>query len=326
MFRRELDLLFDTEIIFGHAPNSFHSVFEKIVGLWKSYFGVALKACFRTGHQDIIYAWHAVIGLFFASLCRLFRIKDVTIVIAQLIVPQKSESAGQRLKTAFTRYALKSVHTVIAYSRVEIEQFKRDYSNGRTQFIFMPLGIDNVPNAGVSEQGYIFSGGRSNRDYGVLASAMRGLEYTAHIAAQRFNIQQTHLPDNVHAHFDTFGKDFLRLLSEATLVVIPLDRPDESSGQLVLLQAMMLGKAIIVTENRGIADYFIPGESALTVAPHDSDELRKKIDHLMKSSKERVRLGTAARKMAAKFTLQSQAKNVAYLLFSAITANTKTVS
>lgn len=318
VFRQELEHVFAVEICFGETPNSFQSTLEKVYLLWKSYIAVAVRAFLKAHKFDVVYAWHAVIGLVFASLCRFFRIDKATIVVAQLIVPQKQDSFVQRMKKAFTRYALKRVDYVIAYSRVELEQFKKDYSNGRTSFVFSPLGIESPENASPSNGGYVFTGGRSNRDYDTFVDAMRGAPFTAHIAAQRFNINRTRTPANVHTHFDTFGDEFVNLLAGASLVVIPLDRPDESSGQLVLLQAMALGKAIVVTESRGISDYYIAEETAVIVPPHDVQTMRRQIDYLMKSAGRREQLGKAAFELAQEFTLQKQAKNITDLLVKMI--------
>ena len=314
VFQKELRQYFDTEICFGQAPKSFQSQIEKIVSLWKSYVFTAIRALFKIKNYDVVYAWHAVIGLMFAALCRLFRLRRVRIVVAQLIVPSKKNSIAQRAKLAFTRYALKRIELVIAYSHVEVELFKNEYENGFTKFVFTPLGIDFPFNDGKLDNGYIFSGGRSNRDYETLIRAVAPLKTSLHIAAQRFNIGSTDIPLNVTVHYDAFGAEFLRLLTDAALIVIPLDRADESSGQLVLLQAMALGKAIIVTENRGISDYYIAGETVTISPSHNPAALRELIKSLMDDPEQRMRLGRAAIEHVDQFTLQKQAERVAGII------------
>jgi glycosyltransferase involved in cell wall biosynthesis len=323
VFQKELCQYFDTEICFGQAPKSFQSQIEKIVSLWKSYVFTAIRALFKIKSYDVAYAWHAVIGLVFAALCRFFRLRRVRIVVAQLIVPSKNDSIAQRAKLAFTRYALKRIELVIAYSHVEVEQFKNEYENGFTKFVFAPLGIDLPPNDGKPDKGYIFSGGRSNRDYETLIRAVAPFKTSLHIAAQRFNIGSLDIPSNVTVHYDAFGDEFLSLLRGAALVVIPLDRVNESSGQLVLLQAMALGKAIIVTENRGISDYYLAGETATLSPPHDPAALSALIKKLMANPKERARLGRVAIKHANQFTLQKQAERVAGIINTMMTRRNK---
>lgn len=50
------------------------------------------------------------------------------------------------------------------------------------------------------------------------------------------------------------------------MVVIPLQNLNISSGQLMLLQAMQLGKPIIVTNNCTIYDYIEDGKTGLILA------------------------------------------------------------
>ena len=50
------------------------------------------------------------------------------------------------------------------------------------------------------------------------------------------------------------------------MVVIPLQNLNISSGQLMLLQAMQLGKPIIVTNNCTIYDYIEDGKTGLVLA------------------------------------------------------------
>lgn len=313
-FLRVLQQNFDADVCFGQAPKSFHSQFEKIIGLWRTYVLTAVRALFKSGRYDFVYAWHAVIGLVFAAFCRFFRLRNVRIVVAQLIVPRKGDSLAQRIKQAFTRYALKRVELVIAYSSVEVEQFEKAYANGFTRFVFTPLGIDLPSVDSVRDDGYVFSGGRSNRDYQTLIEAVRSVDAPIHIAAQRFNLRNAETPPNVIVHYNAFGEAFERLLAAAALVVIPLDRDDESSGQLVLLQAMALGKAIVVTENRGLADYCQPGKTVVVAPPHDPRALRERIVRLLANAKERARLGEAAREYVQQFTLHNQAERVAGIM------------
>lgn len=50
------------------------------------------------------------------------------------------------------------------------------------------------------------------------------------------------------------------------MVVIPLQDLNISSGQLMLLQAMQLGKPIVVTNNCAIYDYIEDGKTGLILA------------------------------------------------------------
>lgn len=63
------------------------------------------------------------------------------------------------------------------------------------------------------------------------------------------------------------------------LVVIPLKDLNISSGQLVALQAMQMGKPIIITKSKGITDYLDNGKTAIFIN-NTKNELLEKISIL----------------------------------------------
>ncbi|MBN1466496.1 glycosyltransferase family 4 protein [candidate division KSB1 bacterium] len=321
IFKKQLDLYFDTDIFYDDTRKGYNSTLEKVVALWRSYVATSVRGFFALKNYDVVYAWHAVMGLVLAFLCRFFRVHRPKIVIAQLIIPKRPTCLNQTLREGFIKYSLKRVDSVIVYSTVEAEQFERLYGNGHTRFKFLPLGIELSNHRPPSDDFYIFSGGRSNRDYFTLVKAAAGLPCPVKIAAQRFNLADLELPDNVEPIFDVYGENFNRLLAAATIVVIPLERADESSGQLVLLNAMAFGKPIIVTDSRGVQDYIRDGETAITVPRQNAFALRTEIENLLNSPQERMKLGVAAKESVMNYSLARQAERVAALL--AETANDK---
>jgi glycosyltransferase involved in cell wall biosynthesis len=314
VFKKQLDLVFRTDIYYDTTKKGYNTRLEKVVSLWRSYVNTGLKAFFMLKNYDIVYAWHAVMGLVVASLCRFFHVKQPKIIIAQLIIPQRQPGPNQFLRETFIRYALKRVDSVIVYSTIEAEFFQERYGNDFTQFTFLPLGIELSNHRPATDGNYIFSGGRSNRDYATLAKAAKGLDYDVKIAAQRFNVTDIEMPPNVHPLFDVYGENFLKLMAEASIVVIPLERVDESSGQLVLLNAMTFGKPIIITESRGVKDYIRDDETVITVPRKNPFALRTEIDRLLNSPEERQRLGTAARESVKNFSIAKQGERVAAFL------------
>ncbi|MBN1481255.1 glycosyltransferase [candidate division KSB1 bacterium] len=321
VFKKQLEHYFDTDIFFDNTKKGYNSTLEKIVALWRSYVLTGYSAFLKIRNYDLVYAWHAVMGLVVAFLCRFFHAKRPKIVIAQLIIPKRPASLNQYLREAFIRYALKRVDTVIVYSTIEAEQFEKRYGNGSTLFTFLPLGIELSNHRPASDEHYIFSGGRSNRDYATLVKAVTGLNFKVKIAAQRFNVSELALPENVETYFDVYGESFSRLLAGATIVVIPLERADESSGQLVLLNAMAFGKPIIITRSRGVEDYIRDGENVITVPRQNMFALRTELDNLLNSPEERRRLGVYAKESVKSFSIAKQAERVARLLDRSIEEN-----
>ncbi len=311
VFKKQLDLVFRTDIFYDNTKKGYNTRIEKVLSLWKSYVVTGFRAFLTLRHYDIVYAWHAVMGLVVAFLCRFFHVKHPKIIIAQLIIPQRQPGLNQFLRETFIRYALKRVDSVIVYSTIEAEFYEERYGNGITLFTFLPLGIELSNHRPASDENYIFSGGRSNRDYATLARAVNGLDCEVKIAAQRFNLADIELPPNVTPLYDVYGENFLKVMAGASIVVIPLERVDESSGQLVLLNAMTFGKPIIITKSRGVEDYISDDESVITVPRKNSFALRTELDRLLNSEAERDRFGSAAREAVKQFSIAKQGERVA---------------
>ena len=65
------------------------------------------------------------------------------------------------------------------------------------------------------------------------------------------------------------GKEYMHELGNCYAVILPLDNENISSGQLVILQAMMLGKPVIVTRNKTVTDYIIDGYNGYVIEKNE---------------------------------------------------------
>ena len=61
----------------------------------------------------------------------------------------------------------------------------------------------------------------------------------------------------------------MRELGNCYAVILPLDDENISSGQLVILQAMMFGKPVIVTRNKTVTDYIIDGYNGYVIEKNE---------------------------------------------------------
>jgi glycosyltransferase involved in cell wall biosynthesis len=67
------------------------------------------------------------------------------------------------------------------------------------------------------------------------------------------------------------------------------------SGQSVLLEAMAMGRAVVVTATPALEGYIDDGRSALTVPPGDAGALRRRIEEAAGDDALRRRLATGGR-------------------------------
>ena len=157
------------------------------------------------------------------------------------------------------------------------------------------------------------------RDYPTLVKAAKKLDCQVKIAAaslwskHKNETEEQELPPNV----DTRGykyPELRQLYAESKIVVIPLYQNDFQAGITSILEAMAMGKPLILTRTIGQTDTIIDGETGIYVEPGDSVGLQQKIQFLLDNEAERRRLGQNARKaFEASFTLDHLVERIGEL-------------
>ena len=116
----------------------------------------------------------------------------------------------------------------------------------------------------------------------------------------------------VDGKVDYFGlRDLYR---KAACVIIPIKQQDRDSGHSATLQAMACGKAVILSDTRGMWDRenFVHGRTCYLVRPEDPEAMRAAIKHVRENPDEVRRVGENARALVEKhFTNAHFAKHLA---------------
>ena len=103
------------------------------------------------------------------------------------------------------------------------------------------------------------------------------------------------LPGNVTARRYEYA-ELRDLYASSRLVVVPLLETDFQAGITTILEAMAMGKAVVVTKTTGQGDVVIDGETGLYVSPGDATSLRIAISRLISEAEFASRLGANGRK------------------------------
>jgi glycosyltransferase involved in cell wall biosynthesis len=90
-------------------------------------------------------------------------------------------------------------------------------------------------------------------------------------------------------------EELKKIMSHARFMVLPLPYFKYSFGQMTLLQAMSMGKAVVVTDVPGVADYVRDGYNALLVEPYSWQDLKSMMELLLKEEEKLRELGENAR-------------------------------
>lgn len=146
----------------------------------------------------------------------------------------------------------------------------------RVVFQPFPYTLGSYEGMPTRDGGYLFAGGNSMRDYDLLEEALQGTGTPTRMAT---SWKPTRNLPHVEAR-STSHDEFMQLLANARAVVVPMRKMVRSAGQQTYMNAMVLGKPVIVTEAPGVRDYIIDGVTGVIV-PRDAAALRAAILHAM---------------------------------------------
>jgi glycosyltransferase involved in cell wall biosynthesis len=124
---------------------------------------------------------------------------------------------------------------------------------------------------------FVFSGGNASRDYRLLLDAVEGLGVPVRLATSR---DVGSLPPNVQAG-PVSPDEFLDLMAASRAVVLPLSTATgRSGGQQSYLNALLLGRPLVVTDAPGVRDYLADGVHALVV-PAEAEKVRRTLQWVL---------------------------------------------
>jgi len=254
-------------------------------------------------------------------------------IVAVDMVLRQPEGAVARFKTWIRRRLWRRVDLFLHYFR-NLGGYEHHYGIGpdRSRYVAFKSNVyaeaQQMPEAQRGGKGnYIFSAGRSLRDYQTLieAAALTDLPFailftsTADWAAHGTFLDTRRLPPNVWLIPDDGGKaGWLRGLKGARIVAIPtLPTSLCASGIGTYLDAMALGKPVVITRGPG-ADDVLTEQQACFVPPRDPQALADILQSLWHDASHRQLLATAGHS----YTMQlgDEADLMARILETALTA------
>jgi glycosyltransferase involved in cell wall biosynthesis len=214
----------------------------------------------------------------------LFFIRKPKQIVLELMLDEEASGWIWKLKVKFQRLLFSSVDLVFVSSTREVETYSRRLRIPPEKFRFIPFhtNIINPRRLGENE-GFILSAGKTGRDYAVLNEALRGTDMKAVIVSDDYHLKGIDISANITVRKNIPYSEYLTILEKSRLVVVPLTKHVMSTGQVVILEAMALGKPVIATETVGTLDYIENGITGILVPIGDKGALRKAIHDLIRS-------------------------------------------
>lgn len=287
---------------------------------------LALLGFFRRGRYEAIFTNGENVGLPLALLLKLVRTRPGHVCIGHRLSTGKKQlflrwlKAHRQMDTIFVYATAQYRHArerlKIPADRLALIAFHADSEFYRpmpsaeqagTGVVERPWEVtersgDSPPLlAGRADAMPICSAGLEWRDYPTLIEAVKEMRHLrVRLAAaspwskHTNETQRCTLPAHVEAKRYEYGA--LRdLYAESAFVVVPLYETDFQAGVTTLLEAMAMGKAVIVTQTSGQTDVVSEGETGLTVKPGDVAGWQSAIGRLEADPALRERLGRNAR-------------------------------
>jgi glycosyltransferase involved in cell wall biosynthesis len=221
-----------------------------------------------------------------------------------VIVADSTWKAGEGLENLVNRIGVRMIDgprtSFVVPSSVEAERFAGTWSLRSSRVRFVPWAVTIKDEHRSGDNGRVFAGGNSLRDYGPLIEAASDIGAPIDIATSAVTLDE--IGGTVPANL-TIGPhpqaEYDQMLRDAAVVVVALQaRGDRSSGQTTYVNAMARGKAIVVTDTPGVRDYIQDGETGLIVAPGDAAAMARAVRRLLDDPAERARIGGRAREYA----------------------------
>ena len=245
----------------------------KLAGYYPRLVGLGWRALrhARRGGYDLVAAWEGKSGFPLALLRRLTgqQAPPLAILAFSIRGPLKHFPG-------LARWGVQGAQAFSVPTQAERQHYATTLRIPPERIRHLPIGTHDLYGGqfGKEPGDFVFSGGRSGRDYATLLQAAAGTGLPVVLAARPFNLRGLRIPENVRVSDLLPSEQYREMNWQSRFVVVPLRKVDEAVGLTAILQGMAAGKAVICTELAGPAEYVQPGESGLLVPEGDAGALR----------------------------------------------------
>jgi glycosyltransferase involved in cell wall biosynthesis len=258
--------------------------------------GLAMHGCLRARHYDVIFSNGENVSVPLAAMLAMRPRRPRHVLIGHRLSAPKKKVFLKALRSGFD--------AVFVYAEAQKTYAERVLGIPASRLHLIPFHADTrfyYPMAEARVEQRISSAGLELRDYPTLIEAVRGLDVDVRLAAaspwskRKNETENRELPPNVSAR--GYGYRELRdLYASSRFVVVPLYDTDFQAGVTTILEAMAMGKAVIVSRTRGQRDVIRDGINGIYVPPGDAEALRRAITDLLAAPGRAAELGANARR------------------------------
>jgi glycosyltransferase involved in cell wall biosynthesis len=204
-------------------------------------------------------------------------------------------------RRSVARTALARVDRIVVHSRAERTRYAEWLELPVERFHFVPLqrGRIEVTEHEDDAHPFVLAVGSARRDYAAFLEAARRSKLPTVVVAAQHALAGLTIPPNVEVRSLLTAEECRRLAQRARVNVVPVRNAETASGQVTLVEAMRMGRAVVATRCMGSEDYVRTEATGLLVEPGSVEELQRAIERLWEDAELRRRLGRDAARFAA---------------------------
>jgi glycosyltransferase involved in cell wall biosynthesis len=240
-----------------------------------------------------------------AALFTAFPFMRRPLIAVDIVLRQPAPEVSGRMAGRLKRFLFRRVDHFIHHFK-DLHLYQHFFGIGPERSSFVPFKPNIRYQHAVppdSEGEYVLCFGRSLRDYDTFLDAMERIPYPGAVPKPDFSTLRQHgsrftrsmdrLPKNVRMLEDDGSSHALvRILAKARIVVLPILRTSLLAGISTYLNAMYMGKCVILSEGPGCSDV-LTGQQCLFVVPEDPEALARRITEAWEN--DQLRIETAGR-------------------------------
>ena len=294
----------------GAGPRTLARVLSGAVRVGGGYGGdfASVLACReRMNAADVVFSTVDTLGIPAALLKGAGRIRP-PLVYAAIGLPERLAQLRTRAARAAYVRSFRRVHTILAYGRGEVDALHDWLGPDGPEVRFLPFGVDTtafVPDPRPPAVDVVSVGADPRRDLALLvALARRRAVWTFRVVASDDNVGGlARRPRNVEVEVGVPFASVRERLAEARVVALPVRENSYSGATTVLLQAMAMGKPVVVSRTAAISRgyHLEDGLNCRLVPPGDLDAFERAVAGLLADGDNAAAIGARARRTVEEY-------------------------
>lgn len=255
----------------------------------------ALALYRATPGYDVVVTMGARESLFYGLFCLLTGRRSMQVMTELFIDDTAGADPLHRVKTGVYRAVARRSFGILTNSSAEVDAIAERFRMSRSKLAYVPMHTNILePRMCESREDFILSAGFTHRDYDCLIRAAKDIPTNILIVCGEEELLPSPLPGNVEARRNCAREEYLDLLRRCAFVALPLKPISRATGQVVLLEAMAFGKAVVASRVAGVTDHIRDGKTGLLCEPGNAPELAVRCRELLSEPERALALGREA--------------------------------